>query len=129
VRCGKGRQKTPPLEQAFKATDMLLQSGGFGLIVMDLSGVPERVVRRAPLSSWFRFSRVVEKQNTALVVVEQRPHAASCAGLVLEFRTKPAVWLGRLLTQFHVRAEVLRAREKKPAQSERPDFSLKSQWA
>ncbi len=132
VRCGRSRQKMPPLEQAFKATDMLLQSGGFGLIVMDLSGVPDRVVRKVPLTSWFRFSRVVEKQNVALVVLQQRSHAASCAGLVLECKTTSAVWQGRLLTQLNVSAEVLRGRQKKPVRSahpERPDFSLKSQWA
>lgn len=28
VRCGKTKQKLRPLEQAFKVTDMLLQSGG-----------------------------------------------------------------------------------------------------
>ena len=61
VRCGKSRVKLPPLEQAFKVADILLQSGGFGLIAVNLSGIPERVVRKVPLSSWFRFSRVIEK--------------------------------------------------------------------
>src|SRR5271163_3843847 len=60
VRCGKTKQKLRPLEQAFKVADMLLQSGGFGLIVVDLSDIAERVVRNVPISSWFRFSRVVE---------------------------------------------------------------------
>lgn len=129
VRCGRSRQKLPPLEQAFKAADMLLQSGGFGLIVMDLSGIPDRVVRKVPMTSWFRFSRVVEKQDLALVVLQQRSHAASCAGLVLECKTTFGVWQGPLLTQLHVSAEVLRGRQKKSAQSARPDFSLKSQWA
>jgi len=129
VRCGRSRQKLPPMEQAFKAADMLLQSGGFGLIVMDLSCIPEKIVRRVPLSSWFRFSRVLEKQNTALVVIGQQPHATSCAELVLELKGKPSAWSGKLLTHFHVAAEVARAREKKPMQSARPDFRLKSQWA
>jgi len=147
VRCGlyrekyrekpleKPRQKLPPLEQAFKAVDMLLQSGGFGLIVMDLSSIPEKIVRRVPLSSWFRFSRVLEKQSTALVVIGQRPQATSCAGLVLELKARPAAWSGKLLTHFQVAAEVVRMREnqnaneRRPAQSAHPDFRLKSQWA
>ena len=83
VRCGKSRVKLPPLEQAFKVADILLQSGGFGLIAVDLSGIPERVVRRVPLSSWFRFSRVIERQPAALVFLTQEPHATSCASLVL----------------------------------------------
>src|SRR5208282_3275644 len=36
VRCGTTRVKLPPLEQAFKVADILLQSGGFGLIAVDL---------------------------------------------------------------------------------------------
>ena len=129
VRCGGSRQKLPPMEQAFKAADMLLQSGGFGLIVMDLSSIPEKIVRRVPLSSWFRFSRVLEKQSAALVVIGQRPQATSCAELVLQLKTRPAAWSGKLLTHFRVEAEVVRAREKRPVQSDRPDFQLKSQWA
>jgi hypothetical protein len=42
VRCGKTKQKLRPLEQAFKVTDMLLQSSGFGLIVVDLSDIAEK---------------------------------------------------------------------------------------
>src|ERR1700692_2736044 len=79
VRCGKTKQKLRPLEQAFKVTDMLLQGSGFGLIVVDLSDIAEKVVRNVPISSWFRFSRVVESQQTALVFIQQQAHATSCA--------------------------------------------------
>jgi recombination protein RecA len=129
IRCGKNQSKLKPLEQAFKTIDMLLQSGGFGLLVVDLSSFPERLVRKVPLTTWFRFSRVVEKQRAALVFLAQQPHATSCAGLVLHLRANPAGWSGNLLTQFQLQAEVLRSREKKPTQSVKPDFSVPSQWA
>jgi hypothetical protein len=129
VRCGKSRQKLPPLEQAFKVADILMQSGGFSLIAVDLGGIPERTVRKVPLASWFRFSRVAEKQPTALVFIGQQPHAASCAGLVLNLKTKSVVWAGNLLAQLCIEAEVVRAPERKPAHCVRPLFSLKSQWA
>jgi hypothetical protein len=129
VRCGKTRQKLPPLEQAFKVADILVQSGGFGLIAIDLGAIPERVVRKVPLASWFRFSRVVEKQPTSLVFIGQHPHATSCAALVLHLKTKPAVWPGNLLTHLCVEAEVVRSLDRKPACSVRPTFSMKSQWA
>jgi recombination protein RecA len=129
VRCGKTKQKLRPLEQAFKATDMLLQSGGFGLIVVDLSDLPEKIVRNVPLSSWFRFSRVVENQRTALVFIERQPHATSCAGLVLELTSAPATFSGKLLTSLTLSADVIRTREKKGVQSVTPDFSIKAQWA
>jgi recombination protein RecA len=127
VRCGKSQSKLKPLEQAFKVTDILLQSGGFGLIVVDLGSIAERFVRNIPLSSWFRFSRVIEKQSTALVFIEQQPHATSCAGLVLRMTTDPATLSGKLITGFNLKVEVMRTREKKPIQSAR-GFSLKTLW-
>jgi hypothetical protein len=129
VRCGKNQPRLKPMEQAFKSADMLLQSGGFGLIVVDLGSLPERLVRKVPLTTWFRFSRVVEKQRAALVFLAQQPHATSCAGLVLNLKAQPAVWSGKLLTQFNLEAEVLRAREKKHSQSVKPGFSAQAQWA
>lgn len=129
VRCGKNQPRLKPMEQAFKATDMLLQSGGFGLLVVDLGSLPERLVRKVPLTTWFRFSRVVEKQRTALVFISQQPHATSCAGLVLRLTTVPSVWPGNLLTQFQLQAEIVRSREKKAAQPVNPGFSIQSQWA
>ena len=129
VRCGKSKVKLPPLEQAFKVADILLQSSGFGLIAVDLSGVPEAVVRKVPLSSWFRLSRVIEKQPAALVFIGQEPHATSCAGLVLRVAAEPAVFAGNLLTQMKLQVEVTREQDKKPVRPERPGFSLWTQWA
>jgi hypothetical protein len=141
VRCGTSRVKLPPLEQAFKVADILLQSGGFRLIAVDLSGIPERVVRKVPLSSWFRFSRVIEKQSAALVFIAQEPHATSCAGLVLRVGTAgsgcPVLLTGNLFTQLNIKVEVVRTWEKKPACSEKcseksaktTGFSLQTQWA
>ena len=148
VRCGKNRGpqharvgrdgvesrgKLPPLEQAFKVTDILLQSGGFGLIAVDISGIPEHVVRRVPLSSWFRFSRVIERQPAALVFLSLQPHATSCAGLVLRASAAaPAradLFNGNLLAPWGLSVEVVRDREKKPVRSERAGFSRKAQWA
>jgi len=52
------------LEQAFKASDLLLQgSAGFGLIMVDLAGISERLVRKVPLTTWFRFRSVTEKET------------------------------------------------------------------
>ena len=129
VRCGKTKQKLPPLEQAFKVADILVQSSGFGLVIVDLSNFSERVIRKIPLTSWFRFSRVVEKQPMALVFIEREPHATSCAGLVLNVRSNPTLWTGNLFMQCKIEVEVIRAQEKKQSLSTRPSFALKSQWA
>ena len=129
IRCGKTMSRLKPMEQVFKTTDMLLQGGGFGLIAVDLSGLSERLVRKIPLTTWFRFSRVVEKQRAALVFLEQEPHATSCAGLVLDLAAKTAALPGSLLTHLDITPRVLRAREKRPAQPARAGFPLKAQWA
>ncbi len=129
VRCGKSQVKLPPLEQAFKVADILLQSGGFGLIAVDLSSLSERIIRKVPLSSWFRFSRVIEKQAAALVFIEQEPHATSCAGLVLRVTSEPAALSENLLTRFQLKTEIIRGQKKRPAGSEKSGFSLRTQWA
>jgi hypothetical protein len=84
-----GRNKNPEyrrLEQALKATDLLLQGGGFGLVVMDLADIAAEAVRRIPLTSWFRFRRAVESTPTVLLVLEQEPFAKTCASLVLKLK-------------------------------------------
>ena len=74
------------LTQVLKTTDLLLQSGGFGMVVVDLADVPPRFARRIPLASWFRFRRAVENTPTVLLVVEQEPYAKTCASLVLRMQ-------------------------------------------
>ena len=71
-----------------KATDLILQSGGFGLIVLDLAGIAEKFVRRIPLASWFRFQRAVEHTRSALLVVSETPCAQTCATLAVKMGQK-----------------------------------------
>ncbi|MFL6445858.1 MAG: hypothetical protein ACJ713_18725 [Candidatus Sulfotelmatobacter sp.] len=72
------------LEQLLRATDLLLESGGFGLIVLDLAGLPPQSARRIPLTTWFRFRRAVEHKPTMLLSIEQQPIAGSCSSLLLQ---------------------------------------------
>jgi hypothetical protein len=71
------------LEQVLKVTDLLLQGGGFGMVVLDLGGIPPESARRVPLTSWFRFRRAVEPTATVLLVIEREPFAKTCASLVV----------------------------------------------
>src|SRR5208337_995089 len=71
------------LEQVLKVTDLLLQSGGFGMVVLELGDIPAESARRVPLTSWFRFRRAVEPTATVLLLVEQEPCAKTCASLVV----------------------------------------------
>jgi|HigsolmetaAR201D_1030396.scaffolds.fasta_scaffold09486_2 RecA/RadA recombinase len=69
---------------AFKAADMLLHGGGFGLIALDLADLPRRVLQHIPLSYWYRFRRAIEHTPASLVVLSTEPQVKSCATLLLE---------------------------------------------
>ncbi len=72
------------LEQVLRATDLLLESGGFGLIILDLGDLPPQSARRIPLTTWFRFRRAVENKPTILLAIEQQAIAGSCSSLLLQ---------------------------------------------
>lgn len=96
VRCGEHdrsslrnaprRAALGRLEQVLKVTDLLLQGGGFGVVVLDLGDIPAESVHRVPLTSWFRFRRAVEPTATVLLIVEREPHAKTCASLVVKLQ-------------------------------------------
>jgi len=76
------------LEQVLKITDLLLQAGGFGMVVLDLGDIPADSARRVPLTSWFRFRRAIEPTATVLLLVEQEACAKTCASLVLRLQSE-----------------------------------------
>jgi hypothetical protein len=96
-------------EHALKAADLLLQGGGFGLVVMDLGNTPTETARRISLTSWFRLRRAVENTPTVLLAVALRSNAKTCASLQVECRRECAGWSGtgpgRLLRNLRVRAQ------------------------
>jgi hypothetical protein len=114
------------LEQSFRATDFLLAAGGFGFIALDLGDTPGELVHRVPLETWFRFRRAVEGTPTILFVLEEEPHAKTCASLVLQVEAARSRWnltaqdegaaglrrypFARLFDGSDVRAELVRSR-------------------
>jgi hypothetical protein len=78
VRCDSN------LEHGFKATDLILHAGGFGLVVLDMGDVSGKDARRIISSWWYRFRRTVENKPTAIVVVSAEACTRSCASLTLE---------------------------------------------
>ncbi len=148
VRCGE-RSAMRPLEQVFKAADIVVQNGGFGLIALDLGGIDERFVRKIPLTTWFRFARVVEKLPTALVVLAPCSAAQGSASLTLQFH---GAWVhpcgssgvshARLFNEAHFAAEATKARKHAfnlspytvsssnllPSPAARVEFSARAPW-
>jgi len=131
------QQSEHRLEQVLRATDLLLESGGFGLIALDLGDLQPRAARYIPLTTWFRFRRAIEYTPTILLAIEQRPIAGSCSSLLLQLEpadgsgadpenTEPAH--ARLLTGLNITAELIRSRlDRKPARS--IAFETKTAWA
>jgi len=72
------------LDQAVRATDLLLQAGGFAAIVLDLGNTPHQDAARIPLASWFRFRQAADRTRCSLLVLAQQPLAQSSSALVLE---------------------------------------------
>jgi len=111
IRCGGNA------ERAIFAADLLAQGGGFGLLALDLGDTPSPQARRIPLTSWFRLRRAVENTPTALVVLEQEPHAKSCASLGLEMSRRGAAWSGSPGCSLFFRGLSLRAERRKPGRA------------
>ncbi len=98
------------LDLAIKATDLLVQGGGFGLIAVDLGEVSPGEVRRRPLSTWFRLQRAVENTPTILLFLGRESSIKTCASLVLRLAPDRTEWSPRLLGGIRPKAEIVRSR-------------------
>ncbi len=135
LKSGAKRTDEHRLEQLLRATDLLLESGGFGLIILDLADLPPQSARRIPLTTWFRFRRAVEHKSTILLTIEKQPIAGSCSSLLLQLAphdipnamgNEPTH--AHLLTRLQIRAEQIRSRlNRKP--SHFITFESKTAWA
>jgi len=131
------------LEQLLRVTDLLLESGGFGMIALDLGDLPPQIARRIPLTTWFRFRRAVEHTPTVLLAIERQSIAGSCSSLLIKLR--PAgnrvddqrvdfpfaiPTHAQLLTKLEITAELVRSRiDRKPVRSAEITFASKTAWA
>lgn len=108
------------LEQALKTTDLLLQSNGWGVVIFDLGNISWVHARRIPLSTWFRFRRIVENTPTILLLLGEQSCAKSCASVVLQCRRTHESWGSAAYTKkksgiatfqgFEVKGEIARSR-------------------
>jgi hypothetical protein len=102
---------------ALKAFSLVLQAGGFGLVVFDLADVPSIAIRRFPLTTWIRTARLLEnagRETVALLVGAERI-ARSAGGATLALETSRAHWRGatsraRLFTGVDPAPRVVKAR-------------------
>jgi len=77
---------------------LLLQSGGFRAIVLDLGSIAPEYSSRVPLATWFRYRAAAERSQASILLLTQHACAKSSAGLVL--RLRPGNVLGEETTVF-----------------------------
>jgi recombination protein RecA len=143
IRCNSRHCVGTATGDALRVTDWVINAGGFGLIVLDLGDVTEKITGRIPRSYWFKYRRSVDGTRAAFLVVGQHAMAKSCATLALQLQTLSSEWTlmsgsrnhPQLFTGAQVTAKMLRTRsqsaeayDRKP-QSSVTKFSLATAWA
>ena len=108
------RERT--IDRALKALHLVLQAGGFGVVVLDMADVPLVAMRQLPYTTWIRVQRTIEGGDTACLVVVPAPLARSAGGLTLALAARPG-WAGdsdrsRRLSALHMRARVVSPRRR-----------------
>jgi hypothetical protein len=104
------------IAQALRSTDLILQSGGFSAVVLDMAGLRPEVVSRIELSTWHRYRVAAERTQASILLLSQYPCAKSSSELQL--RLLPAEDIGDEATVFtgiQSRVEVSRRRFAPPA--------------
>jgi recombination protein RecA len=74
------------IEQALKATDLLLQAGGFSAIVLDMASIAPEYASRVPLATWFRYRAAAERTQAVFLLLTQHSCAKSSGELLLRFQ-------------------------------------------
>lgn len=126
------------LDQALRATDHLLQAGGFCAIVLDMGSVAPEFTLRVPLATWYRYRAAAERTQVCVVLLTQRACAKSSAGVVLTLMPGGALAEGEtVLTGAAYDVEIARERfakvaafgRKPPQSAHRVRWQSYSSWA
>jgi RecA/RadA recombinase len=83
--------------RALKAFSLILQAGGFGLVVLDLADVPPAALRQFPWTTWMRVSRMIEASETVALLVGRERIARSPGGVTIALDAAAAArerWIG-----------------------------------
>lgn len=134
------RKPWPRMEQAMRATDLLLQTGGFAVVVLDMASLAPETALRVPLATWFRYRAAAERTQASVVLLTQSPCAKSSAGLLL--RMEKAAEVGdesTVFTGLECSIEVVRERfsapekviplRKPPVRANIAAWQARSAWA
>jgi recombination protein RecA len=93
IRCGGN------VEHAMRAADLVIHSGGFGVVALDLAEASPAGLGRIPSTTWFRWRRSIETTPTVLALIANQPLTKSCSALLVEMKRRKAIFTGKLLRE------------------------------
>ncbi len=77
-----------------RAADLLLQAGGFGVVLLDVCEASPQALHRIPLSHWYRLRRAVEHTPTILLVCSAASQGKGSFMSKLSVKRKAQHWTG-----------------------------------
>jgi hypothetical protein len=97
-------------QRAVRAFDLIIRSGGFGVVVLDVAGAPVRALQALPFTTWMRLAHANEGRQTAGLLVGERAMGRSARGACVRLDASPR-WIGtstqaRRFNGFTLRAEI-----------------------
>jgi hypothetical protein len=79
--------------------NLVLQAGGFGLVILDFADVSPVAVRALPFTTWFRLARVIEGSPTVALLMASAHVARSAGGATVALNVPTgrscALWAGQ----------------------------------
>ena len=99
------------MDHALRSADLLLQTGGFSVIVLDMGSLVPEFVSRVPLATWYRYRTAAERTQSSILLLTQHACAKSSAELVLRLGPAEAICdEPTVFTGIQPRIEVVRQR-------------------
>jgi hypothetical protein len=80
---------TGKADRALKAATLVLQAGGFGVVLFDVADVHGAELRQFPHTTWMRLSRIIEGGTTAAVLIAAQHVARSPGGATIALEPRP----------------------------------------
>lgn len=81
--------RPPASVEALRCAELILQAGGFGVVVLDFGDASPRRLRA---HSWPRLARATEQAHAACIVVAPQPVAGSRSAVGLALRPRRVLW-------------------------------------
>ncbi len=110
VRSPRRARQYDAIEQGLRSADLLLQTGGFGAIVLDIGSIAPEYAARIELSTWHRYRLAAEHTQSSILLLSQYPCARSSSELQLRLSAQEISEGTTVFTGMQPQVEVVRRR-------------------